>query len=70
VGRDRFPADMQLEKGQIIGFSGEQGAADVAGAVIEIEEDRVKVDFNHPLAGREIVFEVEILSVENPPAEA
>jgi FKBP-type peptidyl-prolyl cis-trans isomerase SlpA len=70
VGRDRFPADMQLEKGQIIGFSGEQGAADVAGAVIEIEEDRVRVDFNHPLAGREIVFEVEILSVENPPAEA
>jgi FKBP-type peptidyl-prolyl cis-trans isomerase SlpA len=69
VGRDRFPADMQLEKGQIIGFSGEQGAEDVAGAVIEIEEERVRVDFNHPLAGREIVFEVEILSVENPPAE-
>jgi len=26
----------------------------------------VKVDFNHPLAGREIIFEVQILAVENP----
>jgi FKBP-type peptidyl-prolyl cis-trans isomerase 2 len=27
------------------------------------------VDFNHPLAGREIIFEVEILAVENPSME-
>ncbi len=65
VERDRFPSDIELEPGQIIGFSGE-GGVDVAGAVLEIEPQRVRVDFNHPLAGREIEFEVEILSVENP----
>jgi FKBP-type peptidyl-prolyl cis-trans isomerase SlpA len=63
--RDRFPPEMALEEGQIIGFSGQAGE-DIAAAVIEIQDQRVRVDFNHPLAGREIEFEVEILSVENP----
>ena len=65
VDRDSFPADMALEEGQIIGFTGQAGE-DIAGAVIEIQDQRVRVDFNHPLAGREIEFEVEILSVEDP----
>lgn len=67
LARDRFPTDMQLEPGQIIGFSGEDGE-EIAAAVVEVGADGVKVDFNHPLAGREIVFDVEILAVENPPA--
>ncbi len=65
VDRDSFPADMALEEGQIIGFTGQAGE-DIAGAIIELQDRRVRVDFNHPLAGREIEFEVEILSVENP----
>ena len=65
VDRDSFPADMALEEGQIIGFTG-QAREDIAGAIIELQDRRVRVDFNHPLAGREIEFEVEILSVENP----
>ena len=63
----QFPEDMPLEKGQIVGFAGEDGE-EVVGAIIDIEGERVKVDFNHPLAGREIEFEVHILAVENPPA--
>jgi FKBP-type peptidyl-prolyl cis-trans isomerase SlpA len=60
-----FPADMCLEPGQIVGFTVADGE-ELAGAVLEIDQARVKVDFNHPLAGREIVFEVHILAVENP----
>ncbi len=65
VPKTSFPADMRLEPGQIIGFTAANGE-ELAGAVLEIDEERVKVDFNHPLAGREIVFEVHILAVENP----
>jgi FKBP-type peptidyl-prolyl cis-trans isomerase SlpA len=69
VARQRFPADMRLERGQVVGFSGEDGS-EIAGTVLEVRDDAVKVDFNHPLAGREIEFEVQILGVENPlPAE-
>jgi len=66
--RTRFPADMALEPGQIIGFTDDQGQ-EIAGAVLALEDQQVRVDFNHPLAGREIVFEVRILSVENLPAD-
>ena len=67
VPKSRFPEDMDLEPGQIIGFTGENGE-EVAGAIIAIEDQQVTVDFNHPLAGREIDFEVQILAVENPSA--
>lgn len=67
VRKSLFPEDMLLEPGQIVGFSGEDGE-DMAGAIIEIGDDDVQVDFNHPLAGREIEFEVHILAVENPSA--
>ena len=63
--RSEFPADMPLAPGQIIGFTAQNGE-ELAGAVLEVGQDQVKVDFNHPLAGREIVFDVHILAVENP----
>ena len=68
VEKSRFPADMQLEPGQIVGFSGPDGE-ELAGAVLELQDQHVKVDFNYPLAGREIVFETRIIEVTNPPSE-
>lgn len=60
--RSEFPADIELEVGQIIGFSTPSGE-EVPGAIMELKDDEVVVDFNHPLAGHEIVFEVEILEI-------
>jgi len=34
------------------------------GVVESVLGDRVTVNFNHPLAGRDLVFKVEILNVE------
>ena len=67
IPKSRFPEYMDLEPGQIIGFSGENGE-EVAGAIVAIEDQEVTVDFNHPLAGREISFDVQILNVVNPSA--
>ncbi len=61
--RNEFPADMQLETGLIIGFTTPSGE-EVPGAIKEIRHDEVVVDFNHPLAGNEIIFDVEILEVK------
>lgn len=65
--RARFPAEMVLQPGSLVGFSGPDNE-EVAALVIAVEPERVQIDFNHPLAGKPIVFESEILSVE-PPAE-
>ena len=37
---------------------------ELPGVVRTVGEDTVEVDFNHPLAGRELSFDVTILSVE------
>ena len=63
--RNEFPNDMQLARGVVIEFNTPAGD-EVPGTVTEVGESEVKVDFNHPLAGHEITFEVEILSVESP----
>lgn len=60
-----FPSGMAAEAGVFIEFTTPQGK-DVAGRVIAVSNDSVDVDFNHPLAGREIVFKVEVLAVDNP----
>ncbi|MGB5260999.1 MAG: FKBP-type peptidyl-prolyl cis-trans isomerase [Gammaproteobacteria bacterium] len=60
--RETFAADMQLEPGMIIGFETEAGE-ELPGAVLEVDKETVQVDFNHPLAGRTILYEVEILDV-------
>jgi len=60
-----FPADMGIEPGLIVAFETPQGG-EVAGIISAIEDQVVTVDFNHPLAGRDVTFTVEILNVEAP----
>ena len=58
-----FPANIEPTPGRIIGFHLPDGE-EVAGAVLSIKDDQVEVDFNHPCAGHEVTFSVEILAVE------
>jgi FKBP-type peptidyl-prolyl cis-trans isomerase SlpA len=66
--RAQFPAEMAVQPGSLVGFAGPAGE-EVAALVIAVEQERVQLDFNHPLAGKPIIFESEILAVE-PPDEA
>lgn len=59
-----FPADMIPEPGQVIAFEAPNGTQ-VAGVVVGVDPAGVEVDFNHPLAGHDLVFEVEILDVQD-----
>ncbi len=55
-------AGMALAPGLVISFA-DRGRTELPGVVQQVFEHEVVVDFNHPLAGREIVFEVEIVAV-------
>ncbi len=60
--RADFPADMVLEPGCIIGFDTPDGE-ELSGMVVRAESAEVEVDFNHPMAGHVVIFEVEIIDV-------
>ena len=59
--RSQF-VDMALEIGSVLSFA-DAAKAELPGVVTAIDGDRVEVDFNHPLAGRSLLFKVEILAV-------
>ncbi len=61
--RHEFSADMVLEKGVVISFA-DARQQELPGVISRVEGDEVEVDFNHPLAGRTLTFEVQIIDVE------
>ena len=60
-----FSADMQPEPEQIISFALPNGE-ETMGVVREVGQTHATVDFNHPLAGHDVVFRVQILEVGLP----
>lgn len=62
VPRQKFASDMALSEGLAISFADKSGA-ELPGVVTAFDEERVTIDFNHPLAGKNLLFQVEILEV-------
>ncbi|WP_439136041.1 FKBP-type peptidyl-prolyl cis-trans isomerase [Pseudomaricurvus sp.] len=60
--RDQFDDEVELVEGLMLSFADAQ-KAELPGIVASFDDETVTVDFNHPLAGRDILFEVEILGV-------
>ncbi len=56
-------AGMDLEMGLVVSFADPEGN-ELPGVVTEIRQDYVTVDFNHPLAGKDLLFDVTIEDVE------
>lgn len=61
VPRGQFN-EMELEPGLLVIFQDAAGG-EMPGVVKTVHDSTVDVDFNHPLAGKTITFDVEIISV-------
>lgn len=61
--RASFAADLALEPGLVVSFA-DAARAEVPGVVLELDDEEVVVDFNHPLAGKTLRFDVSVLRVE------
>ena len=55
--------DEQYAVGDVVQFPTPDGSGSYAGAVIEANETAVRFDFNHPLAGQPVSFEVQLIGV-------
>ena len=61
--KDRFPADMELELGMPLVMSDGQGQQFQV-TIVEIKEAAVMLDANHPLAGQDLTFDLELVEIE------
>lgn len=61
--KEQFPADMKPEVGMQLMMSNNNGQ-NFPVTVAEVKDDSVVLDANHPLAGQDLIFDLELVSIE------
>jgi len=62
IPREQFPEEMELQTGQQLQLQSNDGQIVIA-TVLEIADSEVTVDANHPLAGKDLTFEIEVMEI-------
>ena len=60
--REKFPTDMEIEVGMPLVMSDQQGQKYQV-TIVELKDDIVLLDANHPLAGQDLVFDLELVEI-------
>ncbi len=68
VPRTQFPTNIPLEPGIELQVQDESGHA-MSARIAQVEDEIVRLDFNHPLAGKELRFAVKIAGIRQPTEE-
>lgn len=69
VPRSMFPDDIELEEGLELSLRDVETDEPFDATIAEIRETEVMLDFNHPLAGETLHFEVHIPAIREATAE-
>jgi FKBP-type peptidyl-prolyl cis-trans isomerase 2 len=64
--KEQFPPDMNPEVGMQLNMTNGNGQV-ILVTIVEVKEDSVILDANHPLAGKDLVFDIELVSIVNKP---
>lgn len=66
--RDQIPEDVDPQVGQQLQLRMQNGQT-VPVVITDLGEESVTIDANHPLAGKKLIFEIELLDVEENGAD-
>lgn len=69
VPRSIFPEDLALEEGLGLRMRDQNSGQLIETYVAEIGDEEVLLDFNHPLAGEELTFDIKIAGLRAATAE-
>jgi len=61
--KENFPSDLNPEVGMQLNMTNGSGQV-IPVVIVEIEEDTVILDANHPLAGQDLTFDIELIGIE------
>jgi len=67
VERTQLPADLAPEVGQEL-YVQQPGGYTVPVVVVDVNPTSIMIDANHPLAGENLVFDVQLVSIDGPPS--
>jgi len=60
--KNQFPEDMNPEVGQQLMMSNGSGQSFPV-TIMEVQEENVILDANHPLAGQDLIFDIELVEI-------
>ena len=60
--KSEFPAEFVFQENAIVQGKDPKGQP-IQGKIVEIREEDVAIDMNHPLAGKDLKFEIELLEI-------
>ncbi len=63
IARSALPPEIELRVNSLVEFSLPDGAGNFAGFLRELTDNSALFDFNHPLAGKALRFEVEVIAI-------
>ncbi|HWK04364.1 MAG TPA: peptidylprolyl isomerase [Puia sp.] len=64
---DRFPPDMKPEAGMRLNMTNGSGQQ-IPVVIVDVKDDSVILDANHPLAGEDLVFDLELVEIVGAPS--
>ena len=62
--KDAFPTDFEFKVGETVHGASPQGQPMIA-KIAALNEETVTLDLNHPLAGENLTFEIEVIEVDD-----
>lgn len=63
------PSDLNPQVGQTVGLTTQDGQQ-IPAQIVDVNDDGVTVDLNHPLAGESLTFEIEVVGISPTPTQA
>lgn len=63
VPKSKLPQDVNLKVGQVLGARDDKGEIFPV-TIAEVKDQTVVLDFNHPLAGKDLQFDVTVLEIK------
>ena len=63
VGKDQMPEGTEIEVGDMLQVGFPDGSSSAV-TVAMVEDDSVTLDANHPLAGKALTFELELVGID------
>ncbi|MDP8213223.1 MAG: FKBP-type peptidyl-prolyl cis-trans isomerase [Candidatus Zapsychrus exili] len=63
ISKESLKNEKKLETGRRVQVKDDKSGKLISGTITEIKEEKCIINFNHPLAGKNLEFDVEVLSI-------
>ena len=67
LDKQQFPPEVETKKGKRVSIQQADGNP-IPATIAEVIGEKVILDTNHPLAGKDLIFDIELLNVKTPQA--